>query len=158
MQNLQRVGANCHPPFDRDYRRYAKDKLCQHRRHISHYPVYSVTKAGPFKRWLAKIGYERVQEIEDPELVTKRTRALYQAKGYSADWIEKRIRGIVIRDGLTNEWKQRGAKEQIEYAILTAEISKATFGMTPSEYKELKQLKREKIKIIVHKKNDSDFD
>ncbi|MCK5036160.1 MAG: Bro-N domain-containing protein [Candidatus Sabulitectum sp.] len=103
-------------------------------------------KAEPFKRWLAKIGYERVQEIEDPELATKRTRTLYQAKGYSADWIEKRIRGIAIRDQLTNEWKQRGAKKQIEYAILTAEISKATFGMTPSEYKELKQLKRENLR------------
>ncbi len=103
-------------------------------------------KAEPFKRWLAKIGYERVQEIEDPELATKRTRALYQAKGYSTDWIEKRIRGIAIREELTDEWKQRGAKDQIEYAILTAEISKATFGMTPSEYKELKQLKRENLR------------
>ncbi|MCK5154693.1 MAG: Bro-N domain-containing protein [Spirochaetales bacterium] len=99
-------------------------------------------KAEPFKLWLAKVGYERVQEIEDPELATKRTRALYQAKGYSTDWIEKRMRGIAIREELTDEWKQRGAEDQIEYAILTAEISKATFGITPSEYKELKQLKR----------------
>ncbi|MBI9038696.1 MAG: hypothetical protein JEY97_11230 [Bacteroidales bacterium] len=74
---------------------------------------------------MAKTGYERVQEIEDPELATKRTRALYQAKGYSADWIEKRMRGIAIREELTDEWKSRGAKEKIEYAILTAEISKA---------------------------------
>lgn len=103
-------------------------------------------KAEPFKRWLAKVGYERVQEIEDPELATKRTRALYQAKGYSADWIEKRMRGIAIREELTDEWKQRGIKEQIEYSILTAEISKATFGMTPSEYKELKHLKRENLR------------
>ena len=103
-------------------------------------------KAEPFKRWLAKVGYERVQEIEDPELATKRTRALYQAKGYSADWVEKRMRGIAIREGLTDEWKSRGAKEKIEYAILTAEISKATFGMTPSEYKELKKLKRENLR------------
>ncbi len=103
-------------------------------------------KAEPFKRWLAKVGYERVQEIEDPELATKRTRELYQAKGYSTDWIEKRIRGIAIREELTDEWKQRGIKEQIEYAILTAEISKATFGMTPSEYKELKKLKRENLR------------
>ncbi len=103
-------------------------------------------KAEPFKRWLAKVGYERVQEIEDPELATKRTRELYQAKGYSTDWIEKRIRGIAIREELTDEWKQRGIKEQIEYAILTAEISKATFGMTPSEYKELKNLKRENLR------------
>ncbi len=103
-------------------------------------------KAEPFKRWLAKVGYERVQEIEDPELATKRTRALYQAKGYSADWVEKRMRGIAIREELTDEWKSRGAKEKIEYAILTAEISKATFGMTPSEYKELKKLKRENLR------------
>jgi len=100
-------------------------------------------KAEPFKRWLAKVGYERIQEIEDPELATKRTRALYKAKGYSDDWIEKRMRGIAIREELTDEWKNRGAKDQIEYAILTAEISKATFGMTPSEYKALKHLKRE---------------
>lgn len=103
-------------------------------------------KAEPFKRWLAKVGYERVQEIEDPELATKRTRALYKAKGYSDDWIEKRMRGIAIREELTDEWKNRGVKEQIEYAILTAEISKATFGMTPSEYKELKKLKRENLR------------
>jgi len=102
--------------------------------------------AEPFKRWLAKVGYERVQEIEDPELATKRTRALYQAKGYSADWIEKRMRGIAIREELTDEWKQRGIKERIEYSILTAEISRATFGMTPSEYKELKNLKRENLR------------
>ncbi|MEA3415003.1 MAG: Bro-N domain-containing protein [Thermodesulfobacteriota bacterium] len=70
-------------------------------------------KAEPFKRWLAKVGYERVQEIEDPELATKRTGALYQAKGYSSDWIEKRMRGIAIREELTDEWKQRGVKEQI---------------------------------------------
>ena len=103
-------------------------------------------KAEPFKRWLAKVGYERVQEIEDPELATKRTRALYQAKGYSADWIEKRMRGIAIREELTDEWKNRGVKEQLEYSILTAEISKATFGMTPGEYKELKKLKRENLR------------
>jgi len=93
-------------------------------------------KAEPFKRWLARVGYERIQEIENPELATKRTRALYKAKGYSADWIEKRMRSIAIRDELTDEWKKRGVKEQREYAILTAEISQATFGMTPSEYAE----------------------
>ena len=89
-------------------------------------------KAEPFKRWLAKVGYERIQEIEDPELATKRTRALYKAKGYSDNWIEKRMRSIAVRDELTGEWKKRGVKEQREYAILTAEISKATFGLTPS--------------------------
>lgn len=103
-------------------------------------------KAEPFKRWLAKVGYERVQEIEDPELATKRTRALYQAKGYSDDWIEKRMRSIAIRDELTGEWKKRGVKEQREYAILTAEISKAAFGLTPTEYAEFKKLKRENLR------------
>lgn len=95
-------------------------------------------KAEPFKRWLAKVGYERVQEIEDPELATQRTRAIYKAKGYSDEWIEKRMRGIAIREELTDEWDKRGIKIQREYAILTAEISKATFGMTPSEYKKHK--------------------
>ncbi len=103
-------------------------------------------KAEPFKRWLAKVGYERIKEIEDPEIATKRTRALYKAKGYSDDWIEKRMRGIAIREELTDEWKDRGAKEDREYAILTAEISKATFGMTPSEYKELKGLERQNLR------------
>ena len=103
-------------------------------------------KAEPFKRWLARVGYERIQEIEDPELATKRARALYQAKGYSADWIEKRMRSIAIRDELTDEWKQRGVKEQRDYAILTAEISKATFGFTPTEYAEFKRLKRENLR------------
>ncbi|MFA4845046.1 MAG: Bro-N domain-containing protein [Patescibacteria group bacterium] len=103
-------------------------------------------KAEPFKRWLAKVGYERVQEIENPELATKRTRMLYKLKGYSEDWIEKRMRGIVIREELTDEWKNRGAKDQQDYEILTAEISKATFGVTPSQYKKLKGLKRENLR------------
>lgn len=103
-------------------------------------------KAEPFKRWLAKVGYERVQEIEDPELATKRTRALYKAKGYSDVWIEKRMRGIQVREQLTNEWKNREVGGDREYAILTAEISQATFGMTPSEYKKFKNLKRENLR------------
>jgi hypothetical protein len=103
-------------------------------------------KAEPFKRWLAKVGYERVKEIEDPELATKRTCALYKAKGYDDEWIEKRMRGIAVRDKLTNEWLNRGIKEQKDYAILTAEISKAAFDMTPSEYKELKGLDRENLR------------
>ncbi len=103
-------------------------------------------KAEPFKCWLARVGYERVQEIEDPEVATKRTRMLYKLKGYSNDWIEKRMRGIVIREELTDEWKNRGAKEQKDYQILTAEISKATFGVTPSEYKKVKGLKRENLR------------
>jgi hypothetical protein len=103
-------------------------------------------KAEPFKRWLAKVGYERVQEIEDPELASARTRALYRAKGYSDAWIEKRIRGIEVRAELTEEWKKRGVKEEPEYAILTAEISKAAFGMTPGEYKQNKGLERENLR------------
>ncbi|QQR84819.1 MAG: Bro-N domain-containing protein [Flavobacteriales bacterium] len=103
-------------------------------------------KAEPFKRWLAKVGYERVQEIEDPELAAKRTRAIYKAKGYSDDWVEKRMRSIAIRDEMTDEWKKRGVKEQREYSILTAEISEATFGLTPSEYARFKQLKRENLR------------
>lgn len=103
-------------------------------------------KAEPFKRWLAKVGYERVQEIEDPELATKRTRALYKAKGYSDDWIEKRMRGIAIREELTDEWKKREVKEKREYEILTAEIAKAAFGITPGTHKKLKGLKRENLR------------
>ncbi len=103
-------------------------------------------KAEPFKRWLAKVGYERVQEIEDPELATKRTRALYKAKGYSDDWIEKRMRGIAIRDELTGEWKKRDVRREKEYAILTAEIAKAAFGVTPGEHKKLKGLIRENLR------------
>jgi prophage antirepressor-like protein len=103
-------------------------------------------KAEPFKLWLAKVGYERVQEIADPELATKRTRALYKAKGYSDDWIEKRMRGIAIREELTDEWKNHGVREEKEYEILTAEISKAAFGLTPSQYKKLKGLKRENLR------------
>ncbi|MFZ5760561.1 MAG: Bro-N domain-containing protein [Thermodesulfobacteriota bacterium] len=104
------------------------------------------SKAEPFKRWLAKVGYERVQEIEDPELASKRTKALYRAKGYSEAWIEKRMRGIAVRAKLTDEWKNRGVNGEPEYAILTAEISKAAFGLTPSEYKDLKGLERENLR------------
>jgi len=103
-------------------------------------------KAELFKRWLARVGYERIQEIEDPELAIKRTRFLYKAKGYSDLWIAKRMRGIEVRDTLTGEWQKRGIKQQKEYEILTAEISKATFGMTPSEYKKFKKLKRENLR------------
>lgn len=99
-------------------------------------------KAEPFKMWLAKVGYERIQEIEDPELATKRTRFIYKAKGYPDSWIEHRMRGIEIREDLTDEWKNRNIKLEKDYAILTAEISKATFGMTPSQYKKYKNLKR----------------
>ncbi len=103
-------------------------------------------KAEPLKRWLAKVGYERIQEIENPELAQDRMKKLYEQKGYSQNWIDKRLRGIAIRQNLTDEWKERGIHSEQDYAILTAEISKATFGMTPSEYKKLKKLKRENLR------------
>jgi hypothetical protein len=107
-------------------------------------------KAEPFKRWLAKIGYERLEEIENPELAQKRMREIYKAKGYSDEWIEKRVRGIAVRDELTNEWKKRNVKEGKEYAILTAEISKATFGLVPSDYKKLKRLTKPEENLRDH--------
>lgn len=103
-------------------------------------------KAEPLKRWLARVGYERVQEIENPELASKRARALYAAKGYPDAWIEKRMRSIAIREELTAEWNERGVKEQKEYEILTAEIAKAAFDLTPSQHKKLKGLKRENLR------------
>ncbi|MBI2045472.1 Bro-N domain-containing protein [Candidatus Pacearchaeota archaeon] len=103
-------------------------------------------KAEPFKRWLAKVGYERVQEIENPELAQERMKQIYEQKGYSKEWIEKRLRGIAIRQEFTDEWKQRGVEEDVEFAILTNEISKAAFGKTVAEYKELKKLKRENLR------------
>lgn len=99
-------------------------------------------KAEPFKQWLAQIGSERIEEIENPELAQTRMRELYRAKGYSDEWIARRERGIAVRDTLTDEWKKRGIKEGKEYAILTAEISKATFGITPSQHKKIKSLDR----------------
>lgn len=103
-------------------------------------------KAEPFKLWLAKVGYERVKEIENPELAQKRMKELFKSKGYSDEWIEKRVRGIAIRDELTDEWEKRGVQTEKEYAILTAEISRATFDMTPSEYKKFKGLKNENLR------------
>ena len=103
-------------------------------------------KAEPFKQWLAQVGSDRLDEIENPELATQRTRELYKLKGYSDDWIEKRMRSIAIREELTEEWKNRGVKEQLEYSILTAEISKATFGLTPSQYKKIKGLKSQNLR------------
>ncbi len=97
-------------------------------------------KAEPFKRWLAKVGYERIQEIEDPALAQERMKQLYEQKGYPKDWIDKRLRSIAIRQNLTDEWQERGISNEKDYAILTAEISKATFGMTPTEYKQHKNL------------------
>ncbi len=103
-------------------------------------------KAEPFKQWLAKVGYERVQEIENPELAQERMKILYEQKGYSKEWIDKRLRGIAVRQELTDEWKQRGVEESNEFAILTNEIAKATFGKTVQEYKELKGLEKENLR------------
>ncbi len=108
-------------------------------------------KAEPFKLWLAKIGYERLEEIENPELAQDRMKELYELKGYPKDWIDKRLRGIAVRQNLTEEWKQRGIESQSDFAILTAEISKATFGMTPSQYKEFKNLpQKSKVNLRDH--------
>jgi DNA-damage-inducible protein D len=103
-------------------------------------------KAEPFKRWLAKVGYERVQEIENPELAQERMKEIYEKKGYSREWIDKRLRGIAVRQTLTDEWKKRGVEESIEFAILTDEISKATFGKNVKEYKKLKKLNSENLR------------
>jgi len=103
-------------------------------------------KAEPFKQWLAKVGYERIQEIENPELAAERARGYYRDLGYSEDWISKRLQGIEIRGKLTDEWQERGVQKGIEYSILTAEISRATFGKTPKEYREHKDLKRENLR------------
>ena len=107
-------------------------------------------KAEPFKLWLAQVGYERVQEIENPELAQERMKELYEQKGYPKDWIDKRLRGIAIRQNLTDEWKERGITEQSDYAILTAEISKATFGMAPSDYKMYKGLTKKNQNLRDH--------
>ena len=103
-------------------------------------------KAEPFKLWLAKVGYDRVKEIDNPELAQQRMKEIYKLKGYSNEWVEKRVRGIAVRDELTDEWDKRGVKTSREYAILTAEISEATFGMTPSEYKEFKGLDKQNLR------------
>lgn len=107
-------------------------------------------KAEPFKLWLAQVGYERIEEIENPELAQERMKELYEKKGYPKDWIDKRLRGIAIRQNLTDEWKKRGITEERDFAILTAEISKATFGMTPSEYKEFKGLTKKNQNLRDH--------
>jgi hypothetical protein len=107
-------------------------------------------KAEPFKLWLARVGYERVQEIENPELSQERMRLLYEQKGYSKEWIDKRIRGIAVRQDLTNEWKNRDVGQEKEFAILTNEISVATFGKTVEEYKEFKGLKKENLRDHMH--------
>ena len=107
-------------------------------------------KAEPFKQWLAQVGFERLEEIENPELAQERMKELYEKKGYPKDWIDKRLRGIAIRQNLTDEWKRRGITTEQDFAILTAEISKATFGMTPSEYKEFKGLTKKSQNLRDH--------
>lgn len=107
-------------------------------------------KAEPFKQWLAQVGYERILEIENPELAQERMKELYEKKGYPKDWIDKRLRGIAIRQNLTDEWKERGITQEKDYAILTAEISKATFGLTPSEYKNVKGLTKKNQNLRDH--------
>lgn len=106
----------------------------------------SSPKAELFKRRLAKMGCERVQEIEDPELAILRTCAIYKAKGYSDAWIGKRMRGIAVRDELTAEWKNGGVGNESEYNSLSSEISKAAFGMAPGEHKQIKGLNRENLR------------
>lgn len=131
-------------------------------------------KAEPFKRWLAKVGKERIEEINDPELAMRRMRELYEKKGYSKSWIAQRERGIATRNNLTDEWNDRGAKTGVDYAILTNEIYKSGFGITASEYKDIKQIHEsqnlrdsmtnielaltnlgEAAAVEIHKKNDS---
>ena len=107
-------------------------------------------KAEPFKQWLAQVGYERVQEIENPELAQDRMKELFEQKGYSKDWIDKRLRGMAIRQNLTDEWKERGIENERDFSILTAEISKATFGMTPVEYKSMKGLSKKNENLRDH--------
>ena len=114
-------------------------------------------KAEPFKLWLARVGYERVQEIEDPELAQRRMKEMFRQKGYSDPWIEKRVRGIAVRDELTDEWKDRGIEKHKDFAILTAEISKATFGMTPNEYKQHKNLPKQSKANLRDHMNDMEL-
>ena len=97
-------------------------------------------KADPFKRWLAKVGSERIEEIQNPELAMDRMKELYEKKGYSKSWINMRERGIATRHNLTDEWKERGISKGVEYAILTNEIYKSGFGVTAKEYKDIKGL------------------
>ena len=97
-------------------------------------------KAEPLKLWLAQVGSERIQETENPELGFERMVAIYKAKGYTDEWIERRMQSIETRKQLTNEWKNRGVKEGKEYSNLTAVIAKGTFGLTPTEHKDLKGL------------------
>jgi len=103
-------------------------------------------KAEPFKLWLAKVGYERIEETEDPEKAFDRAMKTYFKKGYSTNWINQRLKSIEVRKELTDEWEQRGVKKGLNYAILTDEITKAWTGLTTREYKDLKDLKKENLR------------
>jgi DNA-damage-inducible protein D len=103
-------------------------------------------KVEPLKRWLARVGKERIDEIENPELAMGRMQELYEKKGYPKDWIDKRLRGIAVRQDLTDEWKNRGAQTTLEYAILTNEIMQGAFGLNVDEYKQVKDLERENLR------------
>ena len=103
-------------------------------------------KAEPFKLWLARVGYERIEETEDPELAFERAMATYLKKGYSKDWINQRLKSIEVRKELTDEWQERGMEEGLEYAILTNEITKAWSDKTVKDYKKLKGLKKENLR------------
>ncbi len=107
-------------------------------------------KAEPFKMWLAEVGKERIEEIENPELAQNRVKEYYELKGYPKDWIDKRLRGIAIRQDLNDEWSARGVQDEKDFAILTNEISKATFGKTVGEYKEFKNLKKQNQNLRDH--------
>jgi len=102
--------------------------------------------AEPFKLWLARVGYERLEETADPEIAINRALKTYLQKGYSPEWINQRLKSIEIRKALTDEWENRGVKEGLEFAILTNEITKAWTGMTTKEYKKLKDLKKENLR------------
>src|SRR3989338_8661563 len=107
-------------------------------------------KAEPFKMWLAQVGKERIEEFENPELAQDRVKEYYELKGYPKDWVDKRLRGIAIRQDMTDEWKFRGVQEEKDFAILTNEISKATFGKTVGEYKQFKGLKKQNHNLRDH--------
>jgi len=138
------VGANCHP-LRIETQGGAQRVNCANTEGLFRI-IQSIPspKAEPFKRWLAQVGYERVKEIENPELASARARQLYEAKGYPKDWIEKRMRSIAIRGELTSEWQVRGVKQGKEYAILAAEIARATFGLTPGAHARHKGLHKVK--------------
>lgn len=149
MEPVEKGGVQIEPPLLLPFETEGgKQKLlCWHTEGIFRL-IQSIPskKAEPFKRWLAKAGYERIQEIENPEIAMKRMKAIYRAKGYPEDWIEKRSRGIAVREELTDEWHKRGVKDGQEYSILTADIARATFGVSPSDHKKLKGLKRENLR------------